>query len=675
MGIELPPELADVAAQAGVTWPEADEEAMAQTAQAWRTAATDVSRLAADADSTVRTTLDAVRGEAGDAASRHWSSFVEPDTGHLSAAVRGCSDAADRLEHAANQVGTAKVEIVRNLVALGQNSDAAHEAAAAGHPTALTGLDTAVRGTTANVANITGNLVSAVQPLSGVDMAAVQNPVNANPGVHAAVETVSSTVDSTVSTVDETVGAVAAAPGQVAGGGPGTLPVPGVPGDELLPQPDGPGAPGGPGGGLPVEPGGPGLGLGVPVEPGGPGVGVPGVPGGVEPGIPGVDPDVTGPVPIPPGRGPGDLIPGVIDDLPTPPSGQTVQAGFAGPGVDAAAPQQGGNLPPAAPPAPGAGGAPAPGAGGPTFGPTGGPAPGAPAAPPPPQAAPAAQAAPVPAQRMPARPLLGGVAEIPPADQPRAKVAPAGGPPGAPPPWKGDKDGVLAAFWIHMFPIGHLPVASYRPARQLPRPHEELDYAAGIRFGPADHPRHDLVDSTERRAALADGAGEIELGAGLAADDPAVAGLAEGHDPLGEMHERDWDRRYLARFGSVTAQGISAEGVEFSWPFSEVNPEGGTAPGEAEVLDEGTVIDRFGSPDGRVFAEDGTPFTQRSLPPTHLELGYHRYRVLRPLPVWRTVSAPWFAQAGGGIRYRTTHSVVELIALGYLEDVTEGAGE
>jgi hypothetical protein len=221
-----------------------------------------------------------------------------------------------------------------------------------------------------------------------------------------------------------------------------------------------------------------------------------------------------------------------------------------------------------------------------------------------------------------------------------------------------------------MFPIGHMPVADDRPARQLPAPPPELDYAPGLRFEPGDHPQRHLVDSTDRRAELREGVPALEPSDALQPGSARVSELTEGHDPLGGEHERDWDRRYLVRFGSVTAHGISREGVEFAWPPGEQYPEGGSAEAEAEVLDEGTEIDRFGRWEGRVFAAAGTPFAQRSLPPAHLEQGYRRYRVLRPLPVWRAVSAAWFAQPGGGVRYRTTHSAMELQALGYLADIT-----
>ena len=276
--------------------------------------------------------------------------------------------------------------------------------------------------------------------------------------------------------------------------------------------------------------------------------------------------------------------------------------------------------------------------------------------------------------------------------------------------------------------LGHLPVASYRPARQLPPPPPELDYAAGLRFEPADHPQFHLVDASARLAELKTAVSQqeaaksfapldspgypptppahpaeavaagyppasppptyqpeqqephrgdetiptmrpVNASAGMTADHPTVEALLDKHDPLGGVNERDWDRRYLVRLGSVTAHGISPEGLEYNWPTSEQFPEGGSADGEAEVLAEDTFIDRFGTPHGRVFAADGTPFAQRSLPPAHKDAGYRRYRIRKPLPVWRAVSAAWFGQPGGGVRYRTTPSAAELVALGYLEEV------
>lgn len=247
---------------------------------------------------------------------------------------------------------------------------------------------------------------------------------------------------------------------------------------------------------------------------------------------------------------------------------------------------------------------------------------------------------------------------VPPGPAPATHATPA---PMAPPP--PNREDAAMLFWVHMFPIGHMPVVSDRPARQLPPPPAEMDYAPGLRFGPGDHPQHHLIHTA---------AAELAPAEGLPADHPTVAALADGHDPLGGQHERDWDRRYLVRLGSVTPRGIISEGKEFAWPPGESYPEGGTAPGDPELLAEGTLIDRFGSPAGRVFSADATPFARRSLPPEALAAGYHRYRVARPLPVWRTISAPWFGQPGGGERYRTSYPAEELVAFGYLVDITGG---
>ncbi|MDA3631169.1 hypothetical protein OU415_37485, partial [Saccharopolyspora sp. WRP15-2] len=123
MGIELPAELRDVAARAGAQWPEADEDKMRESAMAWRDAAKSMDGLAGNADSVAQGALRAFDGEAAQAASREWDGFVA-DGGALPASVKQCNAAADRLDHAAEQVGAAKVQMVRELVALAKQTDA-----------------------------------------------------------------------------------------------------------------------------------------------------------------------------------------------------------------------------------------------------------------------------------------------------------------------------------------------------------------------------------------------------------------------------------------------------------------------------------------------------------------------------------------------------------------------
>ncbi|MBC6448437.1 glycohydrolase toxin TNT-related protein [Actinokineospora xionganensis] len=841
MGIQLPPELADVATAAGVTWPQADEDAMREAAQAWRDAGTQMSTLTGDADTVARTTLSAVEGETGTAAANHWTRFVAPDTGYLTGTARDCVSAADRLEHAAEQVGAAKVEIVRDLVALAKNSDAANQAAAAGNPTALLGLDTAIRGTAVNVAAITETLISAVQPSSGQDVSAVRDVVNANPGAHGASllggvvdglgQTVIGTTGALVDTAVNTTSGLTQAVGHAATGlSAGVVGTAGGAVEGLAQTAHGvTGAVAGVAntavGGVNQTVGGVTGAVagvadtavgGVNQTVGGVTEAVGGVTGAVAGATHGVSEAALGMAPglmqaadgatsavaetadpanvvdfygdANAGTGPIRLPMDAIADAPTPPTGfpavanDSVQAASAAV-LDAPAPSAGAQPQSGQPAAPGVGGVPGGGglagaapagpgavagglAGGPVGGGVlgGGAVGGAPAAgggrQPQPGPGRESTAVPVPDQRgkpgggpgMPVRSegsgrqaeeAAGSAAMLgfapnqysggqsagrPPIDgapgaqqanrqqpgdhqdtqsrQPHAGAAdtqsrsgsgqPGGaqdiqsrlgaGHPGAPDspsrqgagpaqqpgvsrpagfavaavdvpaPDQHDQEppvstGSLALFLVHMFPIGHLPKATSHPARQLPAPPAELDYAAGLRFEADDHPESRLIDLTTRQpAAPSDGA-------------PAPAELTEGYDPLGGEHERDWDRRFLVR---------DAHPVEYAWPPGELYPEGGSAEGEPEVLAEGTELDRFGTPEGRVFSAAATRFGARSLPPAHLEAGYRRYRVLRPIPVWRSVSAPWFGQSGGGERYRATQSAADLLALGYLADTTHG---
>ncbi|MFR9731064.1 TNT domain-containing protein [Saccharopolyspora sp. MS10] len=204
-------------------------------------------------------------------------------------------------------------------------------------------------------------------------------------------------------------------------------------------------------------------------------------------------------------------------------------------------------------------------------------------------------------------------------------------PPAPPPerPRRGDRAEAVA-FRLHQFPIGYLPVAAAHASRQLPVPAP----ADGSGFPPRDHPRTELVDDREALARARSGefvaAPEAE---GL----PKPEDFAEGHGPGGHRE-----------------------------PAEEAVP----APAEPIVLEPEAVLDLLGSGEERIAAPEGTAFTCRGLPPEHLELPYRRYRVLRPLPVWRSTAAPRFGERGGGTRYRLTHPAAELVALGHLVELT-----
>ncbi|MGH3466617.1 MAG: TNT domain-containing protein, partial [Thermocrispum sp.] len=220
-----------------------------------------------------------------------------------------------------------------------------------------------------------------------------------------------------------------------------------------------------------------------------------------------------------------------------------------------------------------------------------------------------------------------------------------------------DRAGIVALFLVHMFPIGHLPVATSEPARQLPPPAHGVDPFAALRFEPHDHPRSAVFDDAEAHPGRADDA------EGLSTSHPAVAATLGLYDALAGLHERDWDRRYLVK--------DDPRAPEYAWPPGEAFPEGCYEPGEPVMLEPGTLLDRFGDPHGRVFGEDGAAYRKRSLPPPGAQARYRRYRVLLELPSWRGITAPWFGQQGSGVRYRTVYPARDLVVLGYLQDVTD----
>lgn len=79
---------------------------------------------------------------------------------------------------------------------------------------------------------------------------------------------------------------------------------------------------------------------------------------------------------------------------------------------------------------------------------------------------------------------------------------------------------------------------------------------------------------------------------------------------------------------------------------------GTPTPGPAELA-PGDMIDRLGPDTGRFAHPTGTPFPERSLPPSLIGAEYHRYEVLADVgpDVAEGPIAPWFGQPGGGTQF------------------------
>ncbi|MEV6829708.1 TNT domain-containing protein [Amycolatopsis sp. NPDC051102] len=261
------------------------------------------------------------------------------------------------------------------------------------------------------------------------------------------------------------------------------------------------------------------------------------------------------------------------------------------------------------------------------------PLPPAPPPPPPPTPAPLPPpiAGPPPVAGPPPNP--GSPAPLPPLGSPRT-----------------ERESIVALFLVHMFPIGHLPIAMDKPARQLPLP-EDPDG-----FAPNDHPDARLIFDDQALTNVTAGFRRSPT----APSRPVPRHLTAGYVPYARATQAVWIRRFVV--------GHSELGPEYAWPPGELFPESSVDHPEPVMVPADTVLDRFGPAYGRVLFEDGTPFAERSLPPATLDAEYRRYVVVRAVPMWRSETAGWFGQVGGGTRYRALLAADELVTLGYLAE-------
>ncbi|HVS32819.1 MAG TPA: Ig-like domain-containing protein [Thermoanaerobaculia bacterium] len=97
----------------------------------------------------------------------------------------------------------------------------------------------------------------------------------------------------------------------------------------------------------------------------------------------------------------------------------------------------------------------------------------------------------------------------------------------------------------------------------------------------------------------------------------------------------------------------------------------GFASRSRAVLSPGTVIDRYGRPSGRYAGTPGASISDRGLPPGSEALEYHRYRVVREVPVDKGPAArvPEFGADGGAIQYLFDKPIEQLVRDGVLEIV------
>ena len=139
---------------------------------------------------------------------------------------------------------------------------------------------------------------------------------------------------------------------------------------------------------------------------------------------------------------------------------------------------------------------------------------------------------------------------------------------------------------------------------------------------------------------------------------------ASQNAPIREPHHRrDLSESWYGPDGKLLFPNEKVAGVL---------PDGFNKEPFRDVLAPGTIIDRYGNPDGSFFAPAGTPFTQRALPydSSHPSMKLTRYKVIKPLPVEHGHARPWFDQEGLGTQFKTDSSAYDLLGE-YLVEIVE----
>jgi hypothetical protein len=112
--------------------------------------------------------------------------------------------------------------------------------------------------------------------------------------------------------------------------------------------------------------------------------------------------------------------------------------------------------------------------------------------------------------------------------------------------------------------------------------------------------------------------------------------------------------------------GRFAAASDLPWP-----PNGGFASSARETIQPGTILDRYGSPNGRFFGEPGATVSQRGMAPGAEAMPYTKYRVLKPLDTQAgpAAGAPQFGATGGAKQYLAGNSIQWLLDNGFIEVV------
>lgn len=104
---------------------------------------------------------------------------------------------------------------------------------------------------------------------------------------------------------------------------------------------------------------------------------------------------------------------------------------------------------------------------------------------------------------------------------------------------------------------------------------------------------------------------------------------------------------------------------DIKWPIND----GFDGVASSMNLKKGTRIDRYGFETGTFVSPQGTSYEMRALAPGTNSKPYHVYEVVKPIDCLGGKIVSWFDEIGGGVQYKMSKSIQELLDEGFIKEV------
>lgn len=124
--------------------------------------------------------------------------------------------------------------------------------------------------------------------------------------------------------------------------------------------------------------------------------------------------------------------------------------------------------------------------------------------------------------------------------------------------------------------------------------------------------------------------------------------------------------------GAPYTKGKKGEDRFYDDDGNPIYPPNNGAVGKEEktTLPRGMIISRYGNNYGRYVSPDGTTIEERALAKdARIQNELHRFKLAKDVECIKGVIASWFGQAGGGIQYKFSKTVDQLIKEGVLIEI------